>query len=473
MIHLHNTLSNKLEEFKPLRAGHVSMYHCGPTVYGEQHIGNLSMFVFTDILRRTMEYNGLEVKQVINFTDFGHLSSDADEGEDKMTKGLKQEGLSPTIENMKKMGEKYARLFLEDIAKLNIEIHNTNFPYASNYIAQQIELIKTLEEKGFIYQTSDGLYFDISKYPEYGKLGNMNLNDTSNESRVGLNSEKRNHRDFALWKFNPNIGWLSPWGQGFPGWHIECSAMIITILGPQIDIHTGGIEHIAVHHNNEIAQSESATGISPFSKFWLHRAHLQINDSKIAKSEGNVIYLKEIIEKGFSPLVFRYFLLGSHYKTSTNFTWEALTSAENAYRKLKEFTSPPLAARKSTPLLVKERGWGEVLPEYKKEFKEALENDLNTPEALAVVWKLVKDDSLPPADKRATLLDFDQVLGLKLDENEYEIKIIPEEIQKLLEEREKAKNSKNFKKSDELRDQIKSKGFEVKDTEDGQKLTKN
>ncbi len=459
MIHLHNTLGNKLEEFKPIKPGHVSMYHCGPTVYGEQHIGNLSMFVFTDILRRTMEYDGLEVKQVINFTDFGHLSSDADEGEDKMTKGLKQEGLSPTIENMKKMGEKYAQLFLEDIVKLNIEIHNTNFPYASNYIAQQIELIKTLEEKGFAYQTSDGLYFDISKYPEYGKLGHVNTNDNSNESRVGLNSEKRNPRDFALWKFNPDVGWLSPWGQGFPGWHIECSAMIITILGPQIDIHTGGIEHIAVHHNNEMAQSESATGISPFSKFWLHRAHLQINDSKIAKSEGNVVYLSEIIEKNISPLALRYFFLGSHYKTSTNFTWEALTSAENAYRKLKEFFAT----------LPQD---GRINDKYKKEFKETIENDLNTPEALAVVWKLVKDDSLSFADKRATLLDFDRVLGLKLDENEYEIKDIPEEIQKLLKEREEARNSKDFKKSDELRDQIKAKGFGLKDTEEGQKLNK-
>lgn len=459
MIHLYNTLGNKLEEFKPIKAGEIKMYNCGPTVYGAQHIGNLSMFVFTDILRRTMEYDGFEVKQVINFTDFGHLSSDADEGEDKMTKGLKQEGLSPTLENMKKMGEKYAQLFLEDIAKLNIETHNTNFPYASNYIAQQIELIKTLEEKGFAYQISDGLYFDISKYPEYGKLGNVNMNDISNESRVGLNSEKRNPRDFALWKFNTEVGWQSPWGQGFPGWHIECSAMIITILGPQIDIHTGGIEHIAIHHNNEIAQSESATGLSPFSKFWLHRAHLQINDSKIAKSEGNVVYLKEIIEKDISPLALRYFFLGSHYKTSTNFTWEALTSAENAYRKLKEFVS-------TLPLD------GKIDEKYRKEFKEALENDLNTPEALAVVWKLVKDDSLSPAFKSATLLDFDRVLGLKLDENEYEIKNIPEEVQKLLNTREEARKNKDFKKSDELRNQIKAKGFGLKDTEEGPKLHK-
>ncbi len=463
MIRLHNTLGNKLEEFKPLRAGHVSMYHCGPTVYGEQHIGNLSMFIFTDILRRTMEYDGLDVKQVINFTDFGHLSSDADEGEDKMTKGLKQEGLSPTLENMKKMGEKYAQLFLEDIAKLNVETHNTNFPYASNYIAQQIELIKTLEEKGFAYQTSDGLYFDISKYPEYGKLGNVNINDASNESRVGLNSEKRNPRDFALWKFNPEVGWQSPWGQGFPGWHIECSAMIITILGPQIDIHTGGIEHIAVHHNNEMAQSESATGLSPFSKFWLHRAHLQINDSKIAKSEGNVVYLKEIIENGFSPLVFRYFLLGSHYKTPTNFTWEGLRGAQNAHSKLRAFM--PSLVQSSTEGVEN----GKVNPIYKAQFKETIENDLNTPEALAVVWKLVKDDEIAPADKFATLMDFDRVLGLDLYQGKIEI---PQEIENFLKERESAKNSKDFEKSDALREQIKAKGFEVKDTKEGQKLSK-
>ncbi|MEK7147792.1 MAG: cysteine--tRNA ligase [Patescibacteria group bacterium] len=401
-LKLHNTLSNSLEEFKPIEQGKVKMYHCGPTVYGIQHIGNLSMFVFTDILRRTLEYSDFKAKQVINITDFGHLTSDADEGEDKMTKGLKREGLELNLENMLSMGKKYAGFFLQDLSKLNIEMEGTLFPYASDYVQDQFELIKKLEEKGLAYKTSDGLYFDTSKFPDYGKLGGLTKNN--NENRVEVNSEKRNPSDFALWKSNTGLGWESPWGKGFPGWHIECSAMIIKLLGEQIDIHTGGIEHIPVHHNNEIAQSESVTGKSPFSKYWLHRAHLQIGGEKIAKSEGNVVYLSEIIEKGFSPLAFRYFLLNSTYRTPTNFTWEGLEAANNALEKLKKTVST---------WQVDTEG-GVVDEAYKAQFREKLENDLNTPQALAVVWTLIKDKDVLPNNKLATLKDFDKVLGLGL-----------------------------------------------------------
>jgi len=452
-IKLHNTLSGKLEEFKPIRPGEVKMYNCGPTVYGIQHIGNLSMFVFTDILRRTLEYSGLSVKQVINFTDFGHLTSDADEGEDKMAKGLKNEGLSPTLENMRALAHKYGEIFLTDIKKLNVETRGTVFPYASEYVPDQIGLIKRLEEKGFTYRTSDGIYFDISKYPAYGKLGGLSESDT--QARVSANPEKKHPRDFALWKFNNELGFESEWGQGFPGWHIECSAMIMKILGEQIDIHTGGIEHISVHHNNEIAQSEAATGQEPFVRYWLHRAHLQISGEKIAKSEGNVVYLSEIVERGFSPLAFRYFLLNSHYRTPTNFTWEALEAAQNAYRKLKEFFGSFRSdfGNSKGPIL-----------EYLDEFKKAIANDLNTPEALAVVWKLVKDESISPADKHMTLLDFDKVLGLDLKRNEF--LEIPQDIINLGKQRKSAKDSKNFQEADKIREKIEEQGYEIRDIGD-------
>lgn len=456
-IKLHNTASSDTEEFKPQVAGEVRMYHCGPTVYGPQHIGNLSMFVFTDILRRTLEYSGLDVKQVINFTDFGHLTSDADEGEDKMAQGLKREGLEPSVENMRKLGRKYAEIFKEDLSKLNIHTKGTAFPYASEYVADQIKLIETLEQKDFTYLTSDGVYFDTSKFPEYGKLGGLPGSEL--QARVSPNPEKKNLKDFALWKFNENLGFPSPWGQGFPGWHIECSAMIIKLLGEQIDIHTGGIEHIPVHHNNEIAQSEAATGKKPFSRYWLHRAHIQISGEKIAKSEGNVVYLSDIIEKGISPLVYRYFLLLSHYRTSTNFTWEALEAAENAYRRLKEF----MGQNKES---------GIVEHDYQEKFQLAIEDDLNTPEALAAVWKLVKDESVSLADKRATLLDFDRILGLDLEHNEYEVSEIPAEVQELLDERENARKSGDYDKSDKLRAELKERGYIVKDTDSGPKISK-
>jgi cysteinyl-tRNA synthetase len=396
-LKLHNTLSGKLEEFESLEAGVVKMYHCGPTVYGPQHIGNLSMFVFTDILRRTFEYSDLSVRQVINFTDFGHLVSDGDEGEDKMTKGLKREGLELNLENMLKMGKTYSEAFLADIKKLNVKTEGTRFPYASEYVPEQIEMVKILGEKGFTYETSDGIYFDTSKYAEYGKLGG--LSGGENQNRVMENTEKKNPKDFALWKFN-EMGWNSDWGKGFPGWHIECSAMIKALLGDEIDVHTGGIEHIPVHHNNEIAQSENSNG-KPLARFWLHRSHLQVAGEKIAKSEGNTIYLAEIVEKGFSPLAFRYFLLNSTYRTATSFTWEGLEAANNAFEKLKRFVGPMSVM-------------GEVDLAYKAQFAEKLGNDLNTPQALAVLWTLVKDKEVTPENKLATILDFDKVLGLGL-----------------------------------------------------------
>ncbi|HVM73432.1 MAG TPA: hypothetical protein VMU13_00955, partial [Candidatus Paceibacterota bacterium] len=291
-LYLHNTLGGKTERFElPPRVHTVRMYNCGPTVYGVQHIGNLSMFVFTNILRRALEYNDFKVKQVINITDFGHLTSDADEGEDKMTKGLKREKMKVTMENMTVLAERYTTVFLEDLIRLNIDTTRIEFPRASAYIAAQIAMIQSLEEKGYAYRTNSGVYFDTARFRDYGVLGGIDLSGQKEgaglrqgsggqSTHVEVNPEKHSPHDFVLWKSDAHLGWNSPWGMGFPGWHIECSAMIRAVLGEQIDIHTGGIEHIPIHHNNEIAQSEAATGKKPLSRFWLHRAHIQIEGGK-------------------------------------------------------------------------------------------------------------------------------------------------------------------------------------------------
>jgi cysteinyl-tRNA synthetase len=451
-MRFYNSLSHSIEEFKPIREGSVGMYHCGPTVYDYAHIGNLRSFVFADLLRRTFEYEGFEVEQVMNITDVGQLSSDADEGEDKMTKGLLREGKPITLEAMIELGSFYASKFKEDLNRLNI-LPPTHMPKASEHIREDIELISELEAKGFTYTTSDGVYFDTSKDPQYGKLGMLS---ESMESRIGENTEKKNSRDFALWKLNASMGYKSPWGSGFPGWHIECSAMSKKYLGESFDIHTGGIDLAPIHHNNEIAQSENACGCE-FVHYWLHNEFVNVDGEKMAKSGGNILTLRTLEEKGYSPLAYRYFLLQSHYRSKTSFTFEALDSAENAYRKLKEFFA-------TLPL------GGKVDSSYKAKFDNAIETDLNTPEALATLWTLVKDEEVSPGDKRATLLQFDKVLGLNLDKNEYEVTNVPEDVQVLLKLRDTARLEKDFTRSDELRDEIRQKGFEVKDTPEGQEL---
>ncbi|MEK7175951.1 MAG: cysteine--tRNA ligase [Patescibacteria group bacterium] len=443
-MRLHNTLTSKIEEFKPIKEGQVKMYHCGPTVYDYVHIGNLRSFLLADLLRRTFEFLGFEVKQVMNITDVG-IGGNNDEGEDKIIKGLKREGRTVSMEAMKELSDFYTERFKEDVGSLNIKMPHV-LPKASENIPEQIELIKTLEDKGFTYKTSDGIYFDTSKDPHYGKLGGLGK-DT--ESRVE-NSEKKNSRDFALWKFNENLGFRSPWGQGFPGWHIECSAMSTKYLGKTFDIHTGGIDLAPIHHNNEIAQSESACKCE-LAHYWLHNEFVNMPEGKMAKSEGTGITLAEITKHNFSPLAYRYFLLMAHYRSPVTFSWEALEAAQNAYRKLKETFSSLIRAN------------GRIDENYKKEFAQSVENDLNTPEALAVVWKLVKDEALSSADKRATLLEFDKVLGLDLEHNEF--LEVPPEIIELGERRQKAKENKDFAEADKIRQEIESRGYEIRDVE--------
>ncbi len=329
----HNTLSGEIELFEPIKTGEVSMYHCGPTVYSKAHIGNMRAYIFADILKRFFLYQGYKVNQVINITDVGHLTDDGDGGDDKVEKKAREAKL-----RAQDIINEVTKYFFDDLKLLNINTENTLFPKATDHIKEQIEMIQILEKKGHTYQTSDGIYFDTSTYPPYGKLGNINLENLKEGARVEINEEKKNPTDFALWKFSKledkrQQEWESPWGIGFPGWHIECSAMSKKYLGETFDIHTGGIDHIPVHHNNEIAQSESANGKEQ-ANFWLHFKHILINNEKISKSLGNDIYIDDLLKKNISPLAYRYWLLTADYKTQINFTWEALIASKTAYEKL-------------------------------------------------------------------------------------------------------------------------------------------
>src|SRR3989344_5789285 len=455
-IFLHNTLTGKKEEFKPIKKDEVSMYNCGPTVYNHAHIGNLRSYIFADILRRTFEYNGYKVKQVINITDIGHLSSDGDDGEDKMTKALKREGKPLTLTAMREVADFYFEKFKEDLIALNIELP-TEFPFASDHVTEDVALIEKLSEKGFTYKTSDGIYFDISKFPAYGKLGNINLVEKG-ESRIGVNPEKRNSRDFAVWKFNNELGYEAPFGKGFPGWHIECSAMSIKYLGPEFDIHTGGIDHIPVHHNNEIAQSVCAG--YPYAHYWMHNAFLTTESEKMAKSGENFITLQTLKEKNIDPLAYRYLLLTAQYSSPLQFSWEALEGAQTALKKLRELMSRMPLDTDESDLKITE--------EYKKKFNECVNSDLDTPKALALIWEIAKG-TLSQKEKRDLILEFDKVLGLRLDKIEtFEI---PENIELLIKNRDKARADEDFTKSDEIRKEIEVLGYEVKDTPEGTVVT--
>jgi len=456
-IKFYNTLTREKEIFVPINPDEVRMYTCGPTVYNHTHIGNLRAFIFADILQKTLKYFKHKVKRVMNITDIGHLSSDADSGEDKMTKGLLREGKELTLKNMRELAEFYTESFKKDLKTLNIEIPDGIY-FASDYVKEDVELIKKLEEKEYTYKTSDGVYFDISKMLDYGVLWGGKKSRNEDYARIAENSEKKNPEDFALWKFNSKIGFESPWGVGFPGWHIECSAMGMKFLGEQFDIHTGGIDLIPTHHTNEIAQSECATGKKPFVKFWMHNEFVDTGGEKMSKSAGNFLKMQSLIEKGINPIAYRFWLLMGHYRTKMNFNWEALLGAETA---LKRLYGLYLGLGNDT---------GQAHQEYQNKFKEYVGDDLDTPRALSLLWDVFKDENMSDADKKATVLDFDKVLGLGFENLKEEI--IPAEILKLIEERDDARKNKDFAKSDELRDKINSLGYEVKDTGEGQKVQK-
>lgn len=486
----YNTIANKKEVFESRKKNEVAMYNCGPTVYSFAHIGNLRAYVFADSIKRVLKYNGYKVKQVINITDVGHLASDADEGEDKVESGARREGVK-----VKDIVKKYTSAFFDDLKKLNADISGALFPKATEHIPEQIAFIQTLDEKGYTYQTTDGIYFDTSLRPDYGKLGNINTRGLKEGARV-KNGEKKNPTDFALWKFSPNPPaggekrqqeWDSPWGVGFPGWHIECSAMSMKHLGKQIDLHTGGIDHIPVHHNNEIAQTESVTG-KRFVNYWMHNEFITIDGQKIAKSIGNTIYLRNIIDRGFFPLSLRYWFLTAHYRTQSNFTWEALEGAQTALFRLhkhfvEEYAAPALSGRQTGDGRTAKNG---VVNEmYEKKFHEYINDDLDMPKAVALMWDLIKDDKTPKEDKRATLLEFDKALGLGLDISnkklvgllsgkgeKLDIGKLPKAIKELIDEREKARIDKDFEKADKLRNELKEKDYEIKDTDKGPVVVK-
>jgi cysteinyl-tRNA synthetase len=461
---LHNTLSGEKEEFAALGRV-VRMYNCGPTAYDEQHIGNLFPPVVANVLRRTLEAWGYKVEEANNITDFGHLSED-EKSEDKMTKGLRREGKTLNLKNMRWLAEKYAALFFADLPKLGVNPEKVRYPRASDYISEQVALIKTLEQKGYAYRTHDGVYFDISRFPGYGKLGGIDLEGLRAGARIEVKSDKRNPGDFALWKLDKKLGWESPWGLGFPGWHTECVAMIFTLLGKQIDIHMGGVDLISIHHNNEIAQAESVTG-KPFVRYWVHNAHITIEGKKVSKSLRNTVYLHNLVDKGLEPRALRYWFLTGHYRTPVNFTWDAIEGAQTAYSRLaRAFLELPPSHLAPNPAFI-------------RDFYAAIADDLNTPQALARVWEMLRDPNITPTVKRASLAEADRILGLGLGESGPVARVtvisvgdLPEEVQRLLAAREEARANKDFKKSDDLRAQIAKAGFEVKDTPAGQKVSK-
>ena len=458
MLKIFNTLSREKEEFKPVGKT-VTMYSCGPTVYNYAHIGNLRTYVFMDEVRRVLKYNGYKLKGVMNITDVGHLLSDGDEGEDKMQKASREQKKTPW-----EIAEYYTSVFFEDIAQLNIGKPEI-IAKATDHIDDMIKYVETLIEKGYAYETSDGIYFDIGKFPDYGKLSRLSLDDQIAGARVEVNSEKRHPADFALWKkAAPEhiMQWQSPWGMGFPGWHIECSTMSRKYLGSLIDIHSGGVDHIPVHHENEIAQSEALEGAKTVNT-WMHGEFMLVNGGKMSKSLGNTYTIAQLKEKGFDPLSFRYFCLNTHYRKKLNFTFESLEASQTAYRRLLSLLGAHKKSTQNTDTC--------VLDKYKAEFLEAINDDINIPLAMGVLWTMVKEK--PSKDIFALALEFDKVLGLNLkdakeEEKKEETAIdVPDDIKAIAEERWEARKNKDWAKSDELRAVLAQKGYVVVDSKEG------
>lgn len=463
---LYNTLTRRLEQFKPLVNNSINFYQCGPTVYWIQHIGNLRAMVWSDLIRKSFEFSGYQVKFVRNYTDVGHLTSDQDEGEDKMDKGAKKEGLTPN-----QIATKYIQIFENDIRQLNIRVPDHS-PRATQYISSIIQMIKTLIEKKHAYTTDYAVYFATSTCKNYNQLNRqkIDLNVAGRGKGKVEDPQKKHFSDFALWFFkkgahaNALQTWPSPWEEGFPGWHIECSVMAKELLGNTIDIHMGGVEHIPVHHTNEIAQSECANGVK-FVNYWLHNEHLIVDAKKMAKSAGTGLTLNDVIKKGFNPLDLRYFFLSAHYRSKQNFTWEALSAAKEGYSRLKDLV---MAMRKQTKRSVLSPDKLNQLDAYRQKFIDFVSNDFQIPQALALTWDMLKSN-IPSQDKLDFLFEFDQVFGLKLS-NIPSPPNIPNEITKLAQDREEARKKGDFKTADDLRKKIEEKGYLIEDSKVGFKI---
>lgn len=459
---LYNTLTRKLEDFKSLNEKSILFYHCGPTVYWIQHIGNLRAMVWADFIRRSLIFFGYTVKFVRNYTDVGHLVSDEDEGEDKMEKGAKREGLTPD-----EIANKYVAIFEKDTDALNILEPDVK-PCATEYISQIIQMVQTLIDKGYAYTTSSAVVYDVSKFPHYNDLNKQNLDKNIGGSGKGTveDPEKKHFADFNLWVFkkgkhaNALQSWSSPWGEGFPGWHIECSVMIKALLGNTIDMHMGGVEHITVHHTNEIAQSEAANGVK-FVNYWLHNEHLDVDGRKMAKSEGTSYTLSQITEKGYDPLVLRYFFMSSHYRSKQNFTWEALGGAKETLRKLRE-TVLALKTQIQRTSLSKEKL--NEINQFRQRFNDALSNDFQIPQAVAVMWEMLKSN-ISSNDKLALIFEMDKVLGLKI--NEVQEERVPQHIIDLVKELDQARNKHDYTASDYARNRIVAGGYTIENTPSG------
>ncbi len=453
-IKFYNTLTRKKEEFKPIDEREIRMYSCGPTVYYYAHIGNLRAYLFMDNLRRVLKYNGYNLKHVMNITDVGHLVSDADEGEDKMLKAAKRENKNPF-----EIAEFYMKAFLKDIDKLNIDRPEI-IARATEHIDVMEEYVKQIIENGYTYETEDTVYFDTSKLDKYGVLSNRNVEEQKAGARVEFDSNKKNISDFALWIKAPEnhiMKWDSFFGKSYPGWHLECSAMGYKYLGDHFDIHTGGIDHIPIHHENEIAQSKGFCGKIP-ANFWMHVEFLQINGGKMSKSLNNLYTLEDLKEKGYEPLVYRMFNFTSNYRNQINFTFEAMDSAKTSLNRLREGY---LKHKEGTEELSKEE-----IEEYEKRFLEAINDDLNMPVAMSVIWDIIKN-SKKSKTLANLILKFDEVLGLDLKNYQKPEDDIPEEVKKLVEERNEARKNKNWSESDRIRDILINKGYNVKDSKEG------
>lgn len=451
---IYNTLSRKIEEFKSINEQEVRMYSCGPTVYGYAHIGNLRAYLFMDTLRRTLKYNGYTLKHVMNITDVGHLTSDADEGEDKMLKAAKREKKDPF-----EIAQFYMDAFLKDIAKLNIDQPEI-IARATEHIDVMEKYVQKIIENGYTYETENTIYFDTSKLDQYGVLSNRNVEEQKAGARVEFDSEKKNISDFALWIKAPEnhlMKWDTFWGKCYPGWHLECSAMSYQYLGEQFDIHTGGIDHIPIHHENEIAQSKGFCGKIP-ANFWMHVDFLTIDGGKMSKSLNNLYTLQDLAERGYEPLVYRMFNFASNYRNKINFTWDTMDSSKVALSRLRE----GYLKHKNATETVESK----VLQDFENRFLEAINDDLNMPVAMSVVWEVVK---YPKKSKQLmeVLLKFDQVLGFDLAHYEPKEEELPQEISELVKERDEARQNKNWAESDRLRDVLMEKGYTVKDTKEG------
>ena len=459
-IYFYNTLTKKKEKFEPIDEKEVRIYSCGPTVYKDATIGNMRTNIFQDVLRRVLKYNGYKIKHAMNITDVGHLVSDADEGEDKMIKSAKEMHKSPL-----EIAKYYTELFFEDLKKLNIETPEI-ICKATDHIPDMIKYVEKLLKNGYAYETDTAIYFDISKLDKYGILSGVNLDEQKAGARVDVDSQKRNPYDFALWIKAPEnhlMKWESPWGLSYPGWHIECSAMGQKYLGEVFDIHTGGIDLIPTHHENEIAQSKGACGKIP-ARFWIHGEYLLIDGGKMSKSLNNVYLVKDIEQRGYDPLVYRLFTYSSSYRNKINFTWDVMDANAKALEKLREGYQKHLQGKEDVE--------DEVVTNFEEEFHKAINDDLNMPLAMSVVWDVIKYPK--KSIKLAELLKkFDGVMALSIDKEikkkDYEI---PEEIIKIAKEREKARKNKDWAKSDELRDLITKKGFLIKDSQNGYKIEK-